>query len=73
MENTIGATAVRMKAIGRTIKCMGRECIIGRTAENTKEITLTIKKRVMANTLILMEGVTKASGKIQNSMVKESL
>lgn len=56
------------RALGWQTRCMVKECSHGLTAEDTKESTLTIKKRDMAFSFGQMEESMKELGKMVNSM-----
>lgn len=59
-----------MKETGLTTKCMGKESTFGQMVEDTKEITIWIKSRVMGHTIGLMEEYTRGIGKKDSSMEK---
>lgn len=61
------------KAIGTKIICMVLACTNGQTVDNMKVIMLMIKKMGMVFIPTPMDGVTKACGRMVNSMEREYL
>lgn len=62
--------ARNMKAIGRTIKCTGKEFSSGQMVESTKVTMWTIKSMALVGSVGRMGGNTKESGKMALSMVR---
>lgn len=60
-------------ASGSTITCMEKESTPGKMEEGTKVNIMTIKSMATENIGGLMAGSTKALGKREDSMVKESI
>ena len=62
-----------MRDIGRIITCMDKESILGEMAENMMDHTLWIKSMDLESTFGLMEGNTKGSGKMEDSMERVNI
>jgi len=65
----LGLMDVSMMESGTTIRCMDAECSLGLMVAATKEITLTIKSKVLVFSLGPMVVNTMANGKMENSTV----
>ena len=73
MEITSGTTAEDILDSGKRITCTVRALTCGLMAENMKESTIMIKSMATEFTNGPTEESTKASGKTESSMDRESL
>ena len=72
-EHTNGLMAESTKVNGETITCTDEESIPGQTEDVMKETIKMIKNMGMANTPGQTVASTKANGKMESNMVKESI
>ena len=70
---THGVMAGDMKVSGRTTRCMGKEPLLGPTAESMLESTLMIKSKAMGSLSGLMEDHIRETGIMENNMAKVSM
>lgn len=70
---THGLMVVHMKDLGKIITCMGKAHIHGVMVGNMRVNTIWIRSMAMAYISGLMVVGTKAIGKMENSMAKESI
>jgi len=66
-ECTCGATAVNLRAIGRTTRCMDKERSRGVTAANTWVSTWMTRRTDTASSSGLMEGLTRETGRMASN------
>jgi len=71
-ENTTGLMEELTKAPGTIIKCTEKACCVGKTERCIREITIWIRKKDMGCSHGQKERSTKGTGKIINSMAKDT-
>ena len=68
-----GKRAKNMKVIGLRIKCMVKELFAGLITRNIKEISSTIRDKVLASLNGMMGEGMRVTGKMESKMVKEHI
>jgi hypothetical protein len=64
--HTLGLMVEFLMAYGKTIRCMGKEYLLGPTAVNMKVITMMTRKKDMECSIGLMAVNMMATGKVAN-------
>ena len=72
-EYTDGKRAKNMKVIGLRTRCMVKELFAGLIIRNIKEISSTIRDKVLASLNGTMGEGMKVSGKMESKMAKEHI